>query len=120
MPGPMLLIEFVPGSRIEREQEHTPGLPIVGNGPPGTFVHFASGRRVPLPTDQIVLVEGVCVSFGGMSFFGLERDQLVFHRVRDLVPANQLSPERRSRMTLEPEMVAAIFVDGKLVWPALQ
>jgi hypothetical protein len=119
------LVEFVPGSRLEREPELAPrasALPIVGNGPPGTFVHFADGRRIPLPTDQIVFSEegagGAAVGFGGMRFFGLEGGLLVFHRLRDLRPARELSPERRSRMTLRPDMVAAIFTDGRLVWPA--
>src|SRR5581483_481991 len=55
-------VEFVQGSRIEREHliERPPSgasLRIVQNGPPGTFVRFADGRRVPLPTDQIVSSE---------------------------------------------------------------
>ena len=117
-----LVVEFVRGTRLEREVEHSSALPIVGNGPPGTFVCFADGRRVPLPTDQIVLGEdaddGARVGFGGMSFVGLEDEVLVFRRVRDLRPERELSPERRNRMTLLPEMVAAIFVDGRLAWPA--
>jgi hypothetical protein len=98
-----------------------PRLPIVQNGPPGTFVLFADGRRVPLPTDQIVFAEdagGVaCVGFGGMSFGGLEDGMLVFHRVRDLQPDDRLSPQRGRRMTLEPRMVASLAVDGERVWP---
>ena len=66
-----LLIEFVPGSRVYREPEVVPKLPIVQNGPPGTSIVFADGTKVPLPTDQIVFAEdggGVArVGFGGMS-----------------------------------------------------
>jgi len=113
-------VEFVQGSRVDRERAFVPGLPIVQNGPPGTFVTFADGRRVPLPTDQITSVEDVGgaarVCFGGMRFEGVEEGQLTFRRVRDLVAEDQLSPERGRRMTLEPGMVAAVFMEGRLAW----
>ena len=116
-----LLIEFVPGTRVYREPEVASKLPIVQNGPPGTFVIFADGAKVPLPTDQIVFAEdggGVArVGFGGMSVGGMEDGQLVFYRVRDLQPEELLSPQRGRRMTLEPRMVAFIAVDGQVVWP---
>jgi hypothetical protein len=119
-----LVVEFVPRTRVEREAELVPHLPIVQNGPPGTFVVFADGRRVPLPTDQIVSAEestdtGARVGFGGMRFAGVVDGQLVFVRVRDLAPEARLSPERSSRMTLEPHMVAAVIVDGHVVWPTV-
>jgi hypothetical protein len=116
-----LLIEFVSGTRVYREPEFVSKLPILRNGPPGTFVVFADGVKVPLPTDQIVFTEeegGVAsVGFGGMSAAGLEDGQLVFYRVRDLQPAELLSPERGRRMTLEPRMVTSVAVDGRVVWP---
>lgn len=97
-----------------------PGLPVVQNGPPGTFVTFADGRRVPLPTDQIVFVEdnggAARVGFGGMGFDGIEGGLLTFFRVRDLAPEHELSPERGRRMTLEPKMIAAVFMEGRLAW----
>jgi len=43
-----LLIEFVPGTRVYREPEVVPKLPIVQNGPPGTSIVFADGTKVPL------------------------------------------------------------------------
>jgi hypothetical protein len=114
------VVEFVRGSRIHREPAFTPGLPVVQNGPPGTFVTFADGRRVPLPTDQIVLAEDASgaahVGFGGMRFDGMEQGQLTFRRVRELAPEAQLSPERGRRMTLEPAMVTAVFMEGRLAW----
>ncbi|MSP62621.1 MAG: hypothetical protein EXR72_20290 [Myxococcales bacterium] len=123
-PAVPLLIEFVPGSRLEHEPEHVPhpgALPIAGNGPPGTFVSLSDGRRISLPTDQIVLGDdrggAARVGFGGMSFGGFAGGFLVFHRVRDLRPESELSPERRNRMTLEPDMVAAVTVEGRHVWP---
>ncbi|SRR6266851_2152168 len=116
-----LLIAFAPGTLLYREPEVTPKLPIVQNGPPGTFVVFATGARVPLPTDQIVFADdsggGARVGFGGMSFEGMDEGQLVFYRVRDLQPEELLSPQRGRKMTLEPHMVSSISVDGREVWP---
>ena len=48
---------------------------------------------------------------------GIEAGYLVFYRVRDLKPEEQLSPQRGRRMTLEPHMVASICVEGRRVWP---
>src|SRR5438046_1956981 len=119
---PLLLIEFVPGTRVHRDDDVVSGFPIVQNGPPGTRVSFPDGREVPLPTDQIVSCDdaqgAARVGFGGMRFVGLEGGQLVFHRVQDLAPAEALSPERGRRMTLERWMVAAVLVGGVLAWPA--
>jgi hypothetical protein len=118
---PSLLIEFVAGTRLHREPAVTPRLPIVQNGPPGTFVVFPRGNKVPLPTDQIVFADDsggfARVGFGGMSFEGLDEGLLVFFRVRDLEPPERLSPERGKKMTLRPDSVAAIEVKGKKVWP---
>lgn len=116
-----LLIELAPGSTLFREPEVTPKLPILQNGPPGTFVVFVDGSKVPLPTDQIVFADDSAgaarVGFGGMSFEGLEAGRLVFFRVRDLRPEELLSPERGRKMTLDPHTVSAIFVHGRRVWP---
>jgi len=117
-----LLIEFATGTRVRREAAVVPKLPIVQNGPPGTFVVFSDGSEVPLPTDQIVFVgeegDAARVGLGGMSFEGMEDGRLVFHRVRDLQPEELLSPERGRKMTLERRMVASILVDGRRAWPA--
>ena len=114
------IVEFVPGTRVEKERVFAHGLPVVRNGPPGTFVTFADGRRVPLPTDQIVLAEdndgAARVGFGGMRFDGIEEGLLTFLRVRDLAAEPELSPERARRMTLEPKMIAAVFMEGRLAW----
>jgi len=116
-----LLIEFVVNTQIYREPQVVPKLPIVQNGPPGTFIVFADGRRVSIPTDQIVFADDTNatarVGFGGMRFDGIEDGYLVFLRVRDLQPPETLPPERGRRMTLKPEMVSAIYVDGGEVWP---
>ena len=115
-----LLIEFIAETKVHRDLEVVPKLPIVQNGPPGTSVIFSDGGRVPLPTDQIVFdddTEGRArVGFGGMSFEGIEDDSLVFYRVRDLRPEEELSPQRGRRMTLDPEIVSAVYVDGRKVW----
>jgi len=116
-----LLVEFVPRTSISREPETIPKLPVVQNGPPGTFVLFADGRKVSLPTDQIVFADDTSgsarVGFGGMSFEGMEEGHMVFYRVRDLRPEGELSPQRGRKMTLEPQMVSSIYVEGRAVWP---
>jgi len=116
-----LLIEFVAQTRLERDPDRVPKLPIVQNGPPGTRVLFADGSKVPLPTDQIVFADDTTgcarVAFGGMSFEGLEDGFLVCYRVRDLQPEELLSPGRGTKMTLKPDMVGAVYVDGRKLWP---
>jgi hypothetical protein len=115
-----LLIEFIAETKVHRDREVVPKLPIVQNGPPGTSVMFSDGRQVPLPTDQIVFDDAAAgrarVGFGGMSFEGIEDGSLVFYRVRDLRPEEELSPQRGRRMTLDPRMVSAVYVDGRKVW----
>ena len=118
--APFCAVEFTKGSRLRTEPTFRSGLPVVQNGPPGTFVTFADGHQVPLPTDQIVLAEdahgAARVGFGGMRFEGLTDGLLSFRRVRDLLPEHQLSPERRPRMTLQPHTVTAVFMEGELAW----
>ena len=117
-----LLIEFAAGTSLYREQHRASDLPIVGNGPPGTFVVFPGGIRVSLPTDQIVFADEAGdrarVGFGGMRFSGTEVGRLLFRRVRELHPEDQLSPARSHTMILEPRLVSSIHVDGRRVWPA--
>jgi hypothetical protein len=98
-----LLIDFTAETKLHRDPEVVPKLPIVQNGPPGTSVIFSDGRKVPLPTDQIVFEDDTKgrarVGFGGMSFEGIEDGYLVFYRVRDLQHEEELSPQRGRRMT---------------------
>jgi len=118
-----LLIDFAAPTALLREQERTSTLPIIGNGPPGTFVLFPDGLRVSLPTDQIVFADDtsghVRVGFGGMQFVGLEGGRLVFVRIRELFPEDQLSPARSHTMRLEPQWVTTISEDGRRMWPAV-
>src|SRR5258706_10604139 len=115
-----LLIDFATPSSIFREQDRASALPIVGNGPPGTFVLFPNGLRVSLPTDQIVFADDADrharVGFGGMRFVGLEEGHLVFIRIRDLFPKDQLSPARSHTMRLDSRWVTTISVNGRSVW----
>ncbi|HEY5546963.1 MAG TPA: hypothetical protein VIK50_13000 [Gemmatimonadaceae bacterium] len=115
-----LLIEFAGGTRLFRERDLVGGLPILQNGPPGTFVTFADGFRVSLPTDQIVFSDdsgaGARVGFGGMSFAGVEAERLIFHRVREMHPEDQLSPARSRTMVLSMRWVASISIEGHEVW----
>lgn len=117
-----LLIEFAAPSTLLREADRPSVLPIVGNGPPGTFVILPGALRVSLPTDQIVSADDADgyarVGFGGMQFVGLEDGQLAFARVRELHPEELLSPARSHRMLLAPAWVATIFAAGRRVWPA--
>jgi len=116
-----LVVEFVAPTSLQRERHRPSRLPIVGNGPPGTFVLFPDGFRVSLPTDQIVFADDtagyVRAGFGGMQFTGLEDGQLAFVRVRELAPEDQLSPDRSHKMLLNPGWLTAIIVDGRSVWP---
>ena len=116
-----LVIDFATPTSLEREQHRPSQLPIVGNGPPGTFVLFPGGFKVSLPTDQIVFADDsaghVRVGFGGMQYVGMEEGQLAFARVRELAPDDQLSPDRSHKMLLNPAWLAAISVDGRPVWP---
>ena len=117
-----LLIDFVAPSSLLIERDRTSMLPILGNGPPGTFVAFPDGLRVSLPTDQIVFADDADgharVGFGGMQFVGLKEERLVCTRVRELLPEAQLSPARSHTMFLDPKWVATIVVDGCQAWGA--
>src|SRR5688572_24474860 len=116
-----LIVDFAAPSSVFREEDRISTLPIIGNGPPGTFVLLAAGLRVSLPTDQIVFADDTGgrarVGFGGMRFAGIEEGQLVFVRVREIYPEEQLSPDRSHRMLLDTGWVTAILMQGRLVWP---
>jgi hypothetical protein len=125
----LLVIEFSAGTTLLRESDRPSQLPIVGNGPPGTFVLFPDGLRVSLPTDQIVAADDdgghVRAEFGGMRFLGLERDveqmsdaRLVFVRFREVQPSDRLSPDRSHTMYLEQRWVSAVDSAGVRSWPA--
>ena len=115
-----LLIDFVTPTSLLRQLSRPSALPIVGNGPPGTFVRFPNGVRVSLPTDQIVFADDTGgrarVGFGGMRFVGSENERLVFLRVRELLPEDQLSPARSHRMLLDAAWVATISEYGRPTW----
>ena len=117
-----LVIAFTAPSTIVREPDRISALRMVGNGPPGTFVHFPHGLRVSLPTDQIVFAEDAGgharVGFGGMRFVGVDAGELVFVRFRELLPEDRLSPARSHTMRLAPEWVDTVLANGHRVWPA--
>jgi uncharacterized protein (DUF952 family) len=121
-PFPVTL-DFVRGTTLLRETDRRSDLPIVRNGPPGTFVMFPAGLRVSLPTDQIVHAADddgrARVTLGGMQFDGRVGDELRFTRVRELHPEEQLSPDRSHTMTLACEWVSTIKVDGRHAWAAI-
>lgn len=115
-----MIIAFATPSSILREPNRVSALPIIRNGPPGTFVVFPDGLRVSLPTDQIVYADDTAgharVGFGGMQFVGIEEGRLVFVRVREMAPEDQLSPDRSHTMRLESQRVAAVLVNGQPIW----
>ena len=123
IPAP-LLIDFATPSSIFREPNRVSTLLIIGNGPPGTFVIFPNRLKVSLPTDQIVFADDTGgrarVGFGGMQFVGLQDGQLMFVRIRELLPEEQLSPARSHTMLIDPQWVSAVSVDGRPVWPPEQ
>ena len=123
MPAISVLVDFAAPSSLLRERDRPSALPIVGNGPPGTFVIFPNGLRVSLPTDQIVFADDsgghARVGFGGMRFVGLEGERLAFVRFRELFPEDQLSPARSHTMLLDPLWVAAVAAEGRPVWMSL-
>ena len=115
-----IVIDFTAPSRLWREAAATSVLRIVQNGLPGTRVVFSDGREVPLPTD-LILAAGdetgaARVTFGGFRFDGLEDSVLVFRRIADVRPAEELSDERGLRMTLLVDMVAAVWIGGDIAW----
>ena len=83
---------------------------------------FPNNLKVSLPTDQIVFADDsgghARVGFGGMQFVGSEVGHLVFVRIRELFPEDQLSPDRSHTMRLDLQWVVAVSVDGRPVWPA--
>ena len=116
-----LYITFFSPSTLHREAERRSDLPIIGNGPPATFVHFPDGLRVSLPTDQIVFAsdETGCarVAFGGMRFVGARDGTLTFVRAREVLPADQLSPARSHVMHLAESWVDSVEHGGVTIWP---
>jgi hypothetical protein len=119
--GP-LFVSFAAPSTLLREADRRSDLRIVGNGPPGTFVHFPHGLRVSLPTDQIVCASDESgfarVAFGGMRFVGVNEKTLTFVREREVLPADQLSPTRSHVMHLDASWVTAVDRGGLTLWPA--
>ena len=122
LPLSPLRIDFVDGTHLFREVDRPTHLPIYRNGPPGTFVLFADGLRVSLPTDQIVAADDAhghaSVTFGGMAFTGIVDGQLTFRRVREMRVEEELSPDRSHVMLLDPAWVASVAVGDQPIWTA--
>ena len=117
----MLVIDFAPGTKLYREADRLSQLPIVRNGPPGTFVLFPDGLRVSLPTDQIVSADDnegyATVSFAGIQLAEVSASRLTFRRVRELRPEEELSPERSHTMHLELTWVTLVRDGLQQLWP---
>lgn len=121
MKPPMSQIEFSPGSRIQRDTPVPTSLPILRPAPPATWIVFADGRGLGVPTDQILdsgdAAGAAHVAFGGMRFDGLEDGALVFRRVDEVWPEHALAPERGRVLRVRPEDIARVVVGGRQVWP---
>ena len=82
---------------------------------------FPTGLRISLPTDQVVYADDSSgharVGFGGMQFVGADAEHLVFVRIREVLPEDQLSPARSHTMRLDSQLVATVTVEGRPVWP---
>ena len=52
-----------------------------------------------------------------MQFVGSDEGHLVFVRIRELLPEDQLSPARSHTMRLDSQRVGTVSVDGRPVWP---
>lgn len=117
----LLVIEFTPATALSRERALVSDLPILRNGPAGTFVSFPDGVRLSLPTDQIVFADNSAgrarVGFGGMGFSGMVDGKLMFPRLREIHPEHQLSPDRSHLMVLDPQRVVSVRLGGVRVWP---
>jgi hypothetical protein len=111
-----LVVEFVPGSRVEAI-----AAPPSDMLPKDTLVRFTDGRDLPIPADQIVHEEqakdSVRVGFGGLSFEGMVDGQLAFWRVKDLAPEELLHADRGLRFLIDPNLVSEVVVRGIRVWP---
>jgi hypothetical protein len=116
-----LLVEFITPTALIREQDRPSMLPIIRNGPPGTFVAFPDGLRVSLPTDQILSADDthgfVRVVFGGMQFVGVEDGSVICRRASEVHPEHLLSPDRSHRMVLDPSWLSSVVESGIRVWP---
>jgi hypothetical protein len=110
-----LVVEFTSGSRVHHE-----GVKLESETP-SSYVVLPSGEQIEIPSDQVVLDENAKgqarVGFGGMSFEGVEDDRLVFWRVRDLLPESLLPSSTTDKLTLDPQVVSAVRVQGVQVWP---
>lgn len=117
----MTLVEFAPGSRLHRDAPVSSALPILNPVPPATWVVFADGRGLGVPTDQIVHGDAAAgaarVGFAGMRFDGVEDGALVFRRVAEMRPEHTLAPERGRVLEVRPADVARVLVAGREVWP---
>jgi hypothetical protein len=115
-PAPLIL-EFSAGSRIEPATEESSGH---------TFVLLKDGTRVALPTDQVVsdesLDDAVRIGLGGMSFEGVEGDDVVLWRVHNPVPetipfSDRFTDEVSDKLTLASQNISRVLLQGNQVWP---
>ena len=104
-----LVIEFTAGSRIENN-----------------IVLLKDGTQVSLPSRQIVHGDqtygAARVGLGGMSFEGIQGEQMVFWRVKDLIPesarmSDGFNDDGDDKMLLDFQNISRVLLQGIQVWP---
>ncbi len=111
-----VFVEFEIGSRVEQNF-----LDAEIEGLPDTQIILADGKRVSLPTEQLVFEDSsngmAQVGIGGMSFEGISPDGFVLYRVKDLVAPEYCSPHFSGKLVLDTDSVKRFVVNGHQVWP---
>jgi hypothetical protein len=54
-----------------------------------------------------------------MRYVGADHGILLFARIRELLPEDQLSPARSHTMRLEARWIESVSMEGRIVWPRL-
>ena len=119
-----VVVEFSKGAKVFVDPgiPTTPVHPDLREGPPPTQVRLADGTLVELPSDQMLFSEQTKsgtsrVGLGGMSFEGTsDEGKLLFWRVLDLLPEENIAWNRIDRIALDPRQVSQVLVDGRVVW----
>jgi threonine dehydratase len=119
--GILSAVRFAAGSKLRRDDPVPTALRLIRTTLPATWVVFADGRGLGIPTDQLLSADdaggAAAVAFGGMQFDGLEDGWLCFRRVREILPEDQLAPERGRLLKVRPADVATVAASGRLAWP---
>lgn len=118
-----IVIEFIPGLEIQKVPQARAAFRGVSRLAAHTDVASPDGcSRVQIPSDQIVFDDraksgALRIGLGGMSFEGLESEKLVFWRVRDVLPSEQIGSGSADKVLISTSLVSRLSVQGAQVWP---